>query len=191
MGGSCIAVSARFRGTGRRARPGCTALQRPRQAGLFSIRSAYGDIALSILRSEGSAIKIAGQRARFLVKPSRFPDSCESLPVRPSRTRQTSLMCTLFQPGRSFPCFLAMHFPVITKPPSLLSFVCEGARMPETSAPARHQLAIFHREIRISLYFSLFFIAETGWPRTAWSASQSGLCGPVARSTKSSGISAC
>jgi hypothetical protein len=36
----------------------------------------------------------------------------------------------------------------------------------------------------------LFFAAETGSPRTASSASQSGLRGSVSRSVKSSGISA-
>src|SRR5258705_9525383 len=89
----------------------------------------------------------------------------------------------------TFP-FLAVHFPVIANRLPCYLLWANGQEIPAKSAPAKHEVRLSMREMEISLYFSLFFAAETGSPQTASSASQSGLCGPVSRSVRSSGISA-
>ena len=149
---------------------------------------AYGDILAEICALKGVRSRYRDS-VPFLGLLSRFPDSCEGCQCGPRGQGGSAGVSTLFQLGHSFPCFwrcipllLQIAYPVI--------FCQRTGKNARNIGSSEARAAAFHPEIGISLYFSLFFPAETGSPRTAWSASQSGLCGSASRSVRNSGISA-
>jgi hypothetical protein len=99
----------------------------------------------------------------FLGQAEPFPGFRSRLPVHPPAGNANVQKMSTPTAVEAFPVF-DDAFPCYCKLHSLLFFGQRKGKSPGIRAPARFQPRAFQPEFRDSLYFSLFFAAETGSP---------------------------